>query len=180
MVNETDLKPVIEQIGNSYPSFAGWYGSLTGTQRQGIRDSWLRQVAKLEPSDVQSAAGEILDGRVEMPKNYEFDRLGILLRTWGNVAAARRIEEQNTQHLRRQATPSGDGSVKGVNYRFGPSIKCAAAWGSALRSGHITPDDNAAAMEIVHRHHRHGDVELMWPQVVGDQKSLVEFWQGSK
>ncbi|QDV86956.1 hypothetical protein [Planctomycetes bacterium TBK1r] len=178
MVAESDLGPIVESIGRSYPSFAKWYDNLTDTQKKGMRDAWLRQLSSLEPSDVRVAADEILDGRVEMPKNYEFDRLGNLLRTWGGVEAARRIEQRNTEQLRDQAKPPADSSLKSMSWRFGPSIKCAAAWGSALRAGHVSEAENATAMEVIHRYHKQGNVELCWPTVPQtDQKSMVDFWK---
>ena len=181
MVTEADLTPVLESVGNAYPSFRGWYFGLSDQQRQGMKSAWTRQLSTLQADDVSFAVGEILDGRVEMPKNYEYDRLGSLLRTWGGVAAAKRIEAENTERLRDLAKPDADRSVKAVNYRFGPAVKCASAWGAAVRAGHVTQSENDDAMAVVHQYHKVGDVELIWPQVpLTEQKSIVDFWKAPR
>lgn len=181
MVNETDLRPIVQKLVDAYPSLANWLSGLSITQRETMRASWVRQVAKLEPQDVQAAADGILDGKTPLPKNYEFDRLGYELRTWGNVAAAARIEVENADRLREQARPSGDRTASGIAYRCGKAMKCAACWGSALRSELVTEDEHTAAMETIHKHHMTGAVDLVWPSVPGeDRKSLVDFWQSKE
>lgn len=163
MVAEQDLKPIVDQLLDAFPTFDQWFSGLDSRQRDGMRKAWIRQVRNLDPSDIQRAANEIISGRVPMPANYAFDRLGVELRTWGNVAAARRLEECNRVKLRDQAVRPADPSTKGINLRFGPAIKCAMAWGAALREGAVTEDENDSAMEIIHRFHRQGDVEIVWP-----------------
>lgn len=177
-VTESDLRPMVQDILNAYPSFANWFVNLSPNQQDGMRKAWVRQVATLEPSDVRAATDEILDGRVPLPKNYQFDRLGFELRSWGNIAAARRIEESKSKTLREQARPASDPSVRGVNRRFGQAIKCAASWGAATRAGYVTQSQNEDAMTLIHRHHRQGDVELVWPDVpISEQKSIVDVWR---
>lgn len=177
-MTEKELDPIVQSILDAFPMFDAWFCQLSDEQRRGMRAAWTRQLSTLEPSDVREAAAGILDGRVPMPKNYEFDRLGFELKSWGNVAAANRIERQKTETLREQAAPNADASGRAVARRFGRAIKCASAWGAALRAGHVTTDQNAEAMAQIHRHHKRGDVNLPWPQVSGkDQKSIVEFWQ---
>lgn len=169
---------MVQDLLNAYPSFANWFVGLSATQQDGMRNAWVRQVATLDPSDVRAATDEILDGRVPLPKNYEFDRLGFELRSWGNIAAARRIEESKSRSLREQASPDSDPSVRGVNRRFGQAIKCATSWGAALRSGHVTESQNTDAMVVIHRFHRHGDTTLVWPEVpVAERKTMVDSWR---
>lgn len=178
MMTEADLKPIVDQILDAFPSLDAWFCNLSDEQRQGMRAAWTRQVATLEPSDVQSAADGILCGRTPLPKNYEFDRLGCELRTYGNLAAARRIEEAKSAQLREQARPTGDSSARAVARRFGPSIKCSASWGHAVRDGHTTQSQNDDAMVLIHRHHIHGDVDLPWPEVPAtEQRAIVDFWK---
>ena len=178
MIAEQDLSPIVNELLDAFPMFDRWFADLDDRQRDGMIKSWTRQVANLHPADVRAAADRILDGRVAMPKNYEFDRLGFELRTWGGVEAAQRIEREKSETLREQARPTADSSTKAVNYRFGPSIKCAASWGTALRAGYVTEQQNADAMALIHRYHKQGDVELPWPEVPEtERKSVVEFWK---
>ena len=178
MVTDNDLRPMVNDLLNAYPTFSDWFSGLLPEQRRGMLTAWTRQVANLQASDVRAAADRILDGRVAMPKNYEFDRLGFELRTWGGVEAAQRIERDKSETLREQARPAADPSVKGVSHRFGPAIKCATSWGAALRAGFVTEQQNADAMATVHRYHKQGDVSLPWPDVpAGERKSMVEFWR---
>jgi hypothetical protein len=178
MVTETDLKPIVNDLLDAFPMFASWFAGLSQDQRDGMKRAWTRQLSKLEPSDVRHAADQILDGRVPLPKNYEFDRLGFELRSWGQVAAAERIERGNTETLRQQAQPIKDSSARAVGCRFGKAIKCASAWGAACRAGYVEQNQNEDAMVLIHRFHQHGDVELVWPDVpAGEQKTLVDFWK---
>lgn len=177
-VTDSDLRPLVNDLLNAYPVFSDWFSGLFPEQRDGMIAAWTRQVSSLHPSDVRAAADRILDGRVAMPKNYEFDRLGFELRAWGGVEAAQRIEREKSQTLREQARPEADASTKAVNRRFGPAIKCATSWGAALRGGFVSEQQNADAMALIHRHHKQGDVDLPWPDVPqAEQKSMVEFWK---
>lgn len=166
MITTDILRPMIQEIAAAFPSFAAWFTDLTELQQDGMRRSWVRQVATLEPSDVRFAVDQILDGKVPMPANYEYDRLGVLIKTWAAVEAARRIEKANADKLREQARPIGDTSHKAISERFGPARRCGRAWAMAVRDGDATQKENDEAMLIVHRYHRHGDCELVWPAKV--------------
>lgn len=180
MVTESDLNPIVNQLLDAFPQFDRWFADLDDRQRDGMIAAWTRQLASLHPSDVRAAANRILDGHVAMPKNYEFDRLGFELRTWGGVEAAQRIEREKSEVLRDQARPLADPSAKGVNSRFGQAIKCASAWGAACRGGFATDAQNKDAMVVIHRFHKQGDVELCWPDVpAGNYRDVVGFWKAA-
>lgn len=184
MITEEQLDPIVNKLLDAFPTFDDWWSAkLTDAQRQGMRAAWRRQVEHLEPSDIAEAAESIARGRDEarMPKNYEFDRLGYELRTWGGVAAARRIEIENTQRRRVEAQPEADRTAQGVNRRFGQAIKCASSWGVALRAGLVTKTQNEDAMAVIHQFHKVGNVSLVWPEVSAKcQKTVVDFWRSPK
>lgn len=178
MITEQTIRPIINALLDAFPSLDGWFSGLTADQQHGMRKAWVRQVANLEPQDVQRASDRILRGEVDLPPNYQFDRLGVVLRSWGNVESQERLASEHRQTLREQAAPNADASAKAVARRFGPAIKCAAAWGAARRSGYVTEQQNAEAMAQVHRHHKQGDCVLPWPEVPAkERKSMVDFWK---
>lgn len=180
-ITEANLRPMVNELLDAFPVFDQWFSNLDDRQRAGMINAWARQVGVLHQSDVRAVMDRILDGRVPLPKNYEFDRLGFELRTWGGVEAASRIEREKASALKEQAAPNADPTVKGINARFGPAIKCAAAWGTAYRAGLVSEHENNAAMATIHEYHRQGGVELPWPQVPeSERRSMVEFWRAER
>lgn len=83
---------LIERLMNVFPSFGAWVEKHSSQ----LREVWRSVLAHANFDDASLVVEKLVCGEIEMPANYEYDRMAILIRKEaGRMTAAR--NERKTQ-----------------------------------------------------------------------------------
>ncbi len=155
---EHELRPMIAELFGAFPILSSWFTGLGEDNQTGVRRAWHRSLMEFEAADIGWAVCQFVDGHAPMPPNYEFDRLGYVLKQWANIAAGKRLESENREKLKNQASPVR--AAGSVLHRFGTAMRTSQMLGCACKHRAITKEENAEMLAVANRFHIDGDCSL--------------------
>lgn len=129
----------IQKVMDAFPSVAQWFTKL-GDQRDGMLKAWDRQLSAIPVQHVAAAVDLIIDGKEPLPANYEFDRLGYVIKKLAEPFQTKQVEAKRVSGLKRQASEKRMDNAG----RFRQALGAAMRSGSAKRAGIIDEQTNAA------------------------------------
>ena len=143
---EAQAQKAIDWLLERMPRCKQWLEQLPDNDRLALGKGWRVQLQRLHIDDVREATRQLRDGEVDLPANYEFDRLGYYIRQTALRISESRVAEEETAKRRLEATdgPTMDRS------RFGAAKKVAMDAGLAKGYGIISDSRNADIMASVH------------------------------
>lgn len=144
--NDGQAAKAIAWLLERMPRCKQWLAGLPDNDKAALEKGWRVQLQRLHIDDVREAVRQLRDGEVDLPANYEFDRLGYYIRQTALRISEGRVAAEETARRRLEATdlPPMDRS------RFGTAKRVAMDAGLAKEYGIITPQRNADIMASVH------------------------------
>lgn len=76
------------------------YGNFVRDNSESVKETLTKQLSTIDYLDCDKVVDRLIMGDLEMPPNYEFDRVGQVLRRWaGQIADRRREQSENAERL---------------------------------------------------------------------------------
>ena len=170
MTNQ-EVAEVLTLLFRAFPSFGSWYDK----HRDTVRDIWVNTLSNTEPDDAMDVAEKLIRGEIELPPNYEFDRVAILLKKEAFLISTRRAEHAKSremsaekfEHHKKSAT------LKSELERFSLALSASRILGVMVREKKITKEYNDTQMAIVKDWHaKGGEVPSIVHQItLGDNRA---------
>ena len=142
---EAQAQKAIDWLLERMPRCKQWLANLSDNDRLALGKGWRVQLQRLHIDDVREATRQLRDGEVDLPANYEFDRLGYYIRQ-----TALRISEERVATEETAKKAASQGGTPADMSRFGEAKKVAMDAGLAKGYGIISDSRNADIMASVH------------------------------
>ena len=115
-----DLDPAanlreLDRVADAFPSVAAWIDRLDQQQSESMFRAWKAQLAKCQLADVAAVVDRMIGGEIELPENYHFDRLAVIVRELANGLSHRRQQAETMAGRRRpraQLAPEVEAALK--------------------------------------------------------------------
>ena len=146
-----EVSSEINRLFAAFPSLRMWFARMADEDAKGLEATWNRQLAKCEAEDVVTVVDEIVDGVIELPPNYEYDRTCVMIRREAGKIRASRRERNKLSGLTRR-TPGPPDQAR----RFRVAMTLAMRSGPAALFGIISGEENERNMREIYRYHRDG------------------------
>jgi hypothetical protein len=132
----------LQMLVDAFPSFGRWW-----QDNADIKPLWCKVLAGTHATDAAKVIDDMIMGRTEMPKNYEYDRLAIVIRREADFYATRREESRRVERYRptRENMTEEVESEKG---RFALARRLLAQWSHLKRKRNNTPEEEQQLAEI--------------------------------
>lgn len=140
-MTDNDFTTIIQPLLDAFPSFASYYT----THRATLRPAMMTQLSSVDANDARDVISKLVSGDMAMPPNYEFDRVGVMIKRESNDIRSKRNERCRVVD-------------KYLNHKSG-----AMAYVRSSRTGHIAIELGAMVKrkEITHEQNDAMMVEVM-------------------
>lgn len=146
MSTDEQIQESMTRLINAFPSLGEWYGKY----KERIREIWFDILRPTDADDLATVVDQLIYGQVELPRNFEFDRLAIRIRQVCNDRKRERDghTEDYQQGLiskwRREAS-----KTKSSQAHLSRLIKDAQLVGLEYRSGAINEDEHRERIDQI-------------------------------
>lgn len=148
MTNQ-ETTAILTKLFDAFPSLAAWYAKHADT----VRSVWLGTLSTVEAGDAESVVARLVGGHIEMPPNYEYDRIAIMIRRECARLADRRAEMVTNEQRRRERERfrycEDARQANSEMERFMPAMRQLMAMGELKRDGKLSAEENNRRCEIV-------------------------------
>ena len=151
-----DTREVLNMLMHSFPSLGSWFAK----QDASLSETWSKVLSHVDPKDAMSVVERFIRGDVDMPPNYEYDRIAILIRRECARLADRRAEQVSNEQRRRERERykycDDARQANSEMERFMPAMRELLRTGEARKNREITQEENDRRRVIVERWYRDG------------------------
>ena len=138
----------LQMLVDAFPSFGRWWGENSEDWRgTSLKQLWCRVLAGTHEQDAAKVIDDIIMGRTEMPKNYEYDRLAIVIRREADFYATRREESRRVERYRSKRENMTE-DVQSEIGRFHLAKRLLTQWSHPKRKRNNTPEEERRLAEI--------------------------------
>ena len=146
-MTETEIESQVDRLMVSFPTLGTWYQKLSDDQRTGLVDAWKRQLGACNAADVTAVVDSFVDGDLDLPPNYEFDRTAIIIkrearkRTRSRRNASLVVSDRNIPEPTSAMQRHAQDLVRGIRKAMDAGCLC--------REGEITREENQRRLEAI-------------------------------
>lgn len=100
-MTEQETGEVLQPLFGGFPTLRKFYSDSQAT----LRLAWSKALADVERRDAEVVIGKLVAGDIEMPANYEYDRMAIVIKREANAIRSARNERRRvtTKYLNSQS-----------------------------------------------------------------------------
>ena len=135
-----ETREVLNMLMHSFPSLGSWFAK----QDRSLSETWSKVLSHVDPDDVMTVAERFIRGDLDLPANYEYDRLAIIIRREAAELARRRSEVAENDRRRKEqeeARSERPGATSELE-RFHVCIRKLINLGHQCRDHQISREDN--------------------------------------
>jgi hypothetical protein len=138
----------LQMLVDAFPSFGRWWEENSADWRgTSLKQLWCRVLAGTHAADATKVIDDLVMGRVEMPKNYEYDRLAIVIRREADFHATRREESRRVERYRPRRENMTEDMETEIG-RFNLGMRLSTQWEYPKRKRNNTPEEKQQLAEI--------------------------------
>ena len=149
-----EMRDVLNLLLRSFPSLDAWFAKQDAT----LGDTWSKVLASVDPDDAMVVVRRLIRGELDMPANYEYDRIAILIRKYSGLIAERRNNERENERRREERFSYHDQAATASTEfeRFFPAFRELTRLGELRKNHNISQEENDTKAFAVKKWYRNG------------------------
>ena len=148
------MKTVMNRLLTAFPSFDAWFAK----QSDEFVDSWSQVLGRVDADCAMQVVDRLINGTIELPPNYEYDRVAILLRREAGYIAEQKAMMSENARLRESRIRYHEEAKTASDelQRFMPALRALCRIGTLCRDHKISHEENQKLAEGVKMWYEHG------------------------
>ncbi len=167
-MTEQQIQSVLTSLFDAFPTLAEFYRR----NRETMKPAWVKALSYADYADTVTIVDRMICGELDMPANYEYDRIAIILRRESGLITSER--NQRKTQTEKYFRGLSDGAMAFVRNSMTGHI--AIELGEMCKRGHISYEENKAYMSDLKAWDKGGNVPRWMTELFGvdsAEKNLV-------